>query len=248
MINAAGSAWESVPRSRFAILLLAALLVAGAAAITPAHGAACPDADLDGYADCTVPGCDPAGLLCGDCDGGRNGVHPGVAESCDQLDNDCDGLADEGFPVVTTSRELHDPGAAGGDGFGRAVAAIGDVDGDGIDDFVVGAPSDDSGALTDAGSVALFSGRTRALRCRATDPEGTYNDSVGWSVAGIGDVDHDGTPDFSAGAAYDDTAQGGDAGSVVLFSGATCARLLKLTDTGAQVATISGTRWRGPAT
>nr|MCU0254430.1 MopE-related protein [Acidobacteriota bacterium] len=232
MINPANTAWESAPRSRFAILLLAALLLAVAAAITPAHGAACPDADLDGYADCTVPGCDPAGLLCGDCDDGRNGVHPGVAESCDQLDNDCDGLADEGFPVVTTSRELRDPGAAGGDGFGRAVAAIGDVDGDGIDDFVVGAPYDELGAATEAGSVGLFSGRTHALLCRATDPEGLANDYLGWSATGTGDINHDGTSDFAAGVLYDDTGQGTNTGSVVVFSGANCARLLKLVDTG----------------
>ena len=32
-----------------------------------------------------------------DCDDSRGGVHPGAAELCDGLDNDCDGAADEGW-------------------------------------------------------------------------------------------------------------------------------------------------------
>ncbi len=109
MSEFSGTTRGNVSRHRFAFLLLASLLVSAAAAIAPAAGQACPDADLDGYADCTVPGCNPSGLLCGDCDDARNDVHPGATEICDQVDNDCDGLADEGFPIVSTSRELRDP-------------------------------------------------------------------------------------------------------------------------------------------
>jgi hypothetical protein len=55
----------------------------------------CPDADGDGYADCTVPECDPTGLQCGDCDDTRDYVNPGEQEICDDgLDNDCDGFTD----------------------------------------------------------------------------------------------------------------------------------------------------------
>ncbi len=44
------------------------------------------DADTDGFTSCA-----------GDCDDGRAAVHPGAAETCNGLDDDCDGIADEGF-------------------------------------------------------------------------------------------------------------------------------------------------------
>jgi len=68
------------------------------------------DADGDGYADALC--CN--GDVCGDdCDDTRALQHPGEAESCDTLDNDCDGDVDEG--VVATWFEDED-----GDSFGVA--------------------------------------------------------------------------------------------------------------------------------
>ncbi len=76
----------------------------------PALGgtAAFVDADLDAYGNdatvqiyCTVP----AGLVTqgGDCRDTNNLVHPGAIEFCDTVDNDCDGVTDEGCPVDTGS-------------------------------------------------------------------------------------------------------------------------------------------------
>ncbi|MBN2495420.1 MAG: hypothetical protein JXR96_12570 [Deltaproteobacteria bacterium] len=48
---------------------------------------ACIDADRDGYG--RGPGCPD------DCDDGAPGVHPGAAEDCNGLDDDCDGSTDE---------------------------------------------------------------------------------------------------------------------------------------------------------
>ncbi len=50
--------------------------------------AACIDADGDGYgANC------PSGP---DCNDGSSGIHPGVVEACNGVDDDCDGQTDEG--------------------------------------------------------------------------------------------------------------------------------------------------------
>ncbi len=66
------------------------------------------DADGDTYADATC--CN--GTRCGpDCDDTSSGAHPGLAETCDLRDNDCDDATDEG--VVTTYYLDAD-----GDGFG----------------------------------------------------------------------------------------------------------------------------------
>jgi hypothetical protein len=48
------------------------------------------DADLDGYIS----------EACGgdDCNDNNDSIHPGAAEACDSVDNDCDGTVDEGCP------------------------------------------------------------------------------------------------------------------------------------------------------
>lgn len=50
------------------------------------------DLDGDGYPDAACCNGDSCGTDCGDA---QPGVHPGEAESCDALDNDCDGMVDE---------------------------------------------------------------------------------------------------------------------------------------------------------
>ncbi|MBN1336778.1 MAG: FG-GAP repeat protein [Deltaproteobacteria bacterium] len=57
------------------------------------------DVDGDGYGDPDAPldaSDPPAGYVAqaGDCDDGDAAVHPGALESCDGVDNDCDGLTD----------------------------------------------------------------------------------------------------------------------------------------------------------
>jgi hypothetical protein len=58
------------------------------------------DADGDGFGDPknAVMGCQaPAGFVAtgGDCDDSRASIHPGAAEACNNLDDDCDGTVDD---------------------------------------------------------------------------------------------------------------------------------------------------------
>ncbi|HHH43981.1 MAG TPA: hypothetical protein ENK49_07580 [Gammaproteobacteria bacterium] len=111
------------------------------------------------------------------------------------------------------------------DRFGSALADIGDLSGDGIRDLAVGAPNDDDDA-DNAGAVWILtlqtSGRVDSGQ-KISAKAGGFNgklkagDQFGASVAGMRDLDGDGTPDLAAGAPGDDDG-GTDQGAVwVLF-------------------------------
>jgi len=85
-------------------------------------------------------------------------------------------------------------GANAGDEFGTAIAFVGDVDGDGHDDFAIGSP----GANASAGSVTVYSGATSAAL--HTWNGGASNDRYGAALAGAGDIDNDGFDDVLVGA------------------------------------------------
>jgi len=176
----------------------------------------CADQDEDGYADCDAPACDPAGLVCGDCDDGRAEVRPDATETCNHVDDDCDHAVDEGSTKSWHEVEVADPAASPGDRFGAAVARIGDVDGDGIEDLAIGAPGTSQPAALEAGSVVVLSGADRSVHCRVVDPAGGPNERLGFSVAALDDMTGDGVPDLVAGAP-------GGQGRVVIISGADCA-------------------------
>jgi hypothetical protein len=111
------------------------------------------------------------------------------------------------------------------DRFGSAIAAVGDINGDGIGDLAVGAPNDDRDSA-DAGAVwILFMnalGRVDDWQ-RITEDTGGFGgklragDHFGSAVAAIGDLDRDGIPDLAVGAPGSDEG-GTDRGAVwILF-------------------------------
>ena len=92
-------------------------------------------------------------------------------------------------------------GGSGGADFGRAVAGGGDVDGDGYDDLVVGAPGYTDGQ-SDEGRVSLFLGSSGGPSVSApwTWQPDSAGAEVGAAVALAGDVDGDGFADLAVGA------------------------------------------------
>jgi hypothetical protein len=73
------------------------------------------DVDGDGYIDVACCNYQPNGsLLCGtDCDDRRASVNPGQAEVCNGIDNDCNGLVDDGVTVAMYRDEDRDGHGAG---------------------------------------------------------------------------------------------------------------------------------------
>lgn len=116
----------------------------------------------------------------GDRDDFSAALHPGAAEVCDGLDEDCDGSIDEGCAGMVTL-ELAD-----------AVPKE------------VGVPYDDRGA-TDNGSVSIWLGPPAAGMVEPDDADvliqgGTGDDVFGFFMAASGDVDGDGVGDLLVGA------------------------------------------------
>jgi hypothetical protein len=91
------------------------------------------------------------------------------------------------------------------DNFGQAVSAVGDLDGDGIEELVVSEPNDDDGGR-DTGAVwVLFldaGGSVRAQQ-KISETAGGFDgdlngsDHFGTAVAGVGDVDGDGLSELA---------------------------------------------------
>lgn len=101
---------------------------------------------------------------------------------------------------------------------GLSVSGAGDVNGDGIDDVIVGAPHADPPGLHDIGSASVFSGSDGTLLYRWFG--NNYLDQFGFSVAAAGDLNADGFGDLLIGALIA-TPQGRyRAGSVYAYSGA----------------------------
>ncbi len=111
------------------------------------------------------------------------------------------------------------------DFFGASAAALGDLDGDGVADLAVGAPSDDDGVLRGGAIWVLFLNEDGTLKGeqKISATMGGFvgplinGDEFGTSVAALGDLDGDDVVDLAVGAPLDDDG-GNSKGAVwVLF-------------------------------
>ena len=98
------------------------------------------------------------------------------------------------------------------DEFGASVASLGDLDGDGVVDLIVGARLDDTGGTNRGAVYVLFLEENGSVRThqKISSEEGGLvgplrnDDSFGQEVTGIGDLDGDGVPDAVVAATKDD--------------------------------------------
>lgn len=121
------------------------------------------------------------------------------------------------------------PGIAAGDNLGRSVSGAGDVNGDGLADFIVGAPWADADGVFDAGQAYVVFGRATfpaVFSVASLDGDSGYimnghlvSDVVGQVVGGGGDVNGDGFSDVIVGSQLADANGAPDAGKTYVIYG-----------------------------
>jgi hypothetical protein len=109
-------------------------------------------------------------------------------------------------------------GVDNNDKFGASVSDAGDVNADGFNDVILGAPQAHSGGISDTGLAFVYSGADGSILYQMHGAD-AY-DNLGASVSGVGDTNGDGFADFLVGVPTRTVFTLSEAGSAFLYSGA----------------------------
>jgi VCBS repeat-containing protein len=114
-----------------------------------------------------------------------------------------------------------------GDEFGSSVSGAGDINGDGIDDLIIGAPEADPDGISSGSSYVVFgsdAGFSSSLELSSLDGSNGFvinginrGDEFGSSVSGAGDINGDGIDDLIIGAPEADPNSHNSGSSYVVF-------------------------------
>jgi hypothetical protein len=158
----------------------------------------------------------PEPVIGSEIDSGDGGPEPVIGAP--QPDNGGEGYAVE-LSLVDFSEVRRHVGAQPGDRFGASVGLVGDANGDGVSDLIVGADPRDAAGLPAGSGYARVYGGDGALIHEFADSDGT--DGFGAAVAGVGDVNGDGRDDLAVGAPESDGDgwAGANAGTVRIYDG-----------------------------
>jgi FG-GAP repeat protein len=103
-----------------------------------------------------------------------------------------------------------------GDSLGVSVANAGDVDGDRVNDVILGANTASPGGISIAGAARVYSGATGAMIQQFNGQ--AYLDFFGESVAGVGDLNGDGLAEVIVGGSNANPGGLAGAGSAFVYS------------------------------
>jgi len=122
-----------------------------------------------------------------------------------------------GGPALDAVPDLTLTGVAG-ELFGSSVASAGDINGNGVDDLIVGASGNDAGGLNAGRAYVYYGGLSIDAVADLTLTGPLAGDEFGVSVAPAGDVNGDGFDDLIVGA-FESNAGATEAGRAYVFYG-----------------------------
>ena len=121
-----------------------------------------------------------------------------------------------GGPGIDATPDLVLTGEMPDDGYGAA-AGVGDLNGDGFGDFVVGAYDNDETGDNAGKAYVYFGGSTPDATPEYTMTGEAAGDNYGIIAEALGDINGDGTPDFAV-TAYMHDATGENSGRVYIYT------------------------------